>query len=126
MRKLSVLSACAVLLLPLLVAALAQEKPPAPRPALDVSEHVLDNGLKVLVVNKPGVPVVNSFVWYKVGSMDEQPGITGIAHFLEHMMFKGSREYKVGDVDRVTVRNGGSNNAFTSYDYTAYYIDLPK
>lgn len=105
----------------------AQPKTEAPKPAgLDVSEHVLENGLKVLVVNKPGVPVVSSFVWYKVGSMDERPGVSGIAHFLEHMMFKGSREYKVGDVDRVTVRNGGSNNAFTSYDYTAYFIDLPK
>lgn len=114
-------------LVALIVAASAQPKAePAKTAGLDVSEHTLDNGLKVLVVNKPGVPVVSSFVWYKVGSMDEPAGVTGVAHFLEHMMFKGSREYKVGDVDRVTVRNGGSNNAFTSYDYTAYFIDLPK
>lgn len=93
---------------------------------LDAREFTLDNGLKVIVVNRPGVPVVSSYVWYKVGSMDETPGITGMAHFLEHMMFKGSRNYEVGEVDRVTVRNGGSNNAFTSYDFTAYYIDLPK
>ena len=98
----------------------------APKDGLDVAEFTLDNGLKVLVVNRPGVPVVSSYVWYKVGSMDERRGITGMAHFLEHMMFKGSKDYKVGQVDDVTVRNGGSNNAFTSNDFTGYYIDLPK
>ncbi len=102
----------------------AQDAPPQRGP--DVAEFTLDNGLKVLVVNRPGVPVVSSYVWYKVGSMDEHRGITGMAHFLEHMMFKGSERYEVGEVDRVTVRNGGSNNAFTSYDFTAYFIDLPK
>ncbi|MBK8205851.1 MAG: insulinase family protein [Planctomycetes bacterium] len=104
--------------------AVAQDKPRAK--GLDVQEFTLDNGLKVVVVNRPGVPVVSTFVWYKVGSMDEVGGATGMAHFLEHMMFKGSRNYKVGEVDNVCVRNGGSNNAFTSYDYTGYYIDLPK
>ncbi|MDC1142996.1 pitrilysin family protein [Planctomycetota bacterium] len=93
---------------------------------LNVEEYVLDNGLKLLVIPKPTVPVVSTYVWYKVGSIDETPGNTGMAHFLEHMMFKGSKNYKVGDVDRVTVRNGGSNNAFTSFDYTGYYINLPK
>lgn len=104
---------------------IAQEAP-KPAPKLDVQEFELDNGLKVLIAHRPGVPVVSSFVWYQVGSMDETRGNTGMAHFLEHMMFKGSKGYKVGDVDKVTVRNGGSNNAFTSNDFTAYYIDLPK
>lgn len=118
---------CVAAVLSALAVVTAQPRPESAKPAgLDVSEHVLENGLKVLVVNKPGVAVVSSFVWYKVGSMDEPAGVTGVAHFLEHMMFKGSKEYKVGEVDRVTVRNGGSNNAFTSYDYTAYFIDLPK
>ncbi|MBZ0136597.1 MAG: insulinase family protein [Planctomycetes bacterium] len=103
----------------------SQEAPPKAR-ALDVHEHVLENGLKLVVVNRPGVPLVSTFIWYKVGSMDEVPGQTGMAHFLEHMMFKGSRNYKVGEVDKVTVRNGGSNNAFTSNDYTGYFFDLPK
>ncbi|MCA8917714.1 MAG: insulinase family protein [Planctomycetes bacterium] len=104
-----------------------QEVPPKPeQPALEVHEHVLGNGLRLLVVPRPGVPLVSTYVWYKVGSMDEKPGQTGMAHFLEHMMFKGSRNYKVGDVDKVTQRNGGSNNAFTSNDYTAYYFELPK
>ncbi|MCC6464209.1 MAG: insulinase family protein [Planctomycetes bacterium] len=106
--------------------AVAQEAPKTPAKGLDVAEYTLDNGLKLLVVNRPGVPIVSSYVWYKVGSMDEDAGRTGMAHFLEHMMFKGSREYRVGDVDGVCQRNGGSNNAFTSNDYTAYYINLPK
>lgn len=114
---------CLTLLLALLAFVPASAQPST---GLDAREFTLDNGLKVVVVNRPGVPVVSSYVWYKVGSMDETPGITGMAHFLEHMMFKGSRNYAVGEVDQVTVRNGGSNNAFTSYDFTAYYIDLPK
>ena len=104
-----------------------QEAPAKPaEPKLEVHEHVLDNGLRLLVVPRPGVPLVSTYIWYKVGSMDEQSGKTGMAHFLEHMMFKGSRNYKVGEVDKVTQRNGGSNNAFTSNDYTAYYFELPK
>ena len=114
----------------LLAAALAplgaQEKPAAEVQGLDVAEFTLDNGLRVLVVNRPGVPVVSSFVWYAVGAADEEPQKTGMAHFLEHMMFKGSSRYKKGDIDAITARNGGSNNAFTSNDYTAYFIDLPK
>jgi len=106
--------------------AVSQEAPAPAKPGLDVSEHVLDNGLRLLVVNRPGVPLVSSYVWYQVGAIDETPGNTGMAHFLEHMMFKGSKNYKVGEVDAVTVRNGGSNNAFTSNDYTAYYFELPK
>lgn len=93
---------------------------------LDAQEFVLENGLRVIVVNRPGVPVVSSFVWYAVGACDEEPQKTGMAHFLEHMMFKGSSRYGKGDIDAITSRNGGSNNAFTSNDYTAYYIDLPK
>lgn len=109
-------------------AIVAQDAAKTPKPAqkLDVQEFQLENGLKVLVAHRPGVPVVSSYVWYQVGSMDEVRGNTGMAHFLEHMMFKGSKHYKVGEVDQVTVRNGGSNNAFTSNDFTAYYIDLPK
>lgn len=95
-------------------------------PELTVHEHVLDNGLRVLIAPRRGVPLVSTYVWYEVGSMDEEPGRTGMAHFLEHMMFKGSRNYEVGQVDEVTVRNGGSNNAFTSNDFTAYYINLPR
>ncbi len=104
----------------------AQEAGSSSEIKLDAKEIVLENGLRVIVVNRPGVPVVTTFVWYAAGSCDEEPQQTGMAHFLEHMMFKGSSQYKKGDIDAITARNGGSNNAFTSNDYTAYYIDLPK
>lgn len=116
--------------IPLLLLALtvvqAQDNAKPTATGLNVAEFTLDNGLTLLVCERKGVPVVSTYVWYNVGSKDEQPGVTGVAHFLEHMMFKGSRNYKVGDVDKITVRNGGSNNAFTSFDYTAYFIDLPR
>ena len=66
--------------------------------------------------------MVSSMVWYRVGSRFEKPGITGISHFLEHMMFKGTSRYQKGEIDHITACQGGSNNAFTSHDYTAYYF----
>ena len=66
--------------------------------------------------------MVSSMLWYRVGSRFEKPGITGISHFLEHMMFKGTSRYQKGEIDYITARQGGSNNAFTSHDYTAYYF----
>lgn len=125
MPRLTSLALLALVLLGLCQSSVVSQDKPAPK-GLDVAEFTLDNGLRCLVVNRPGVPVVSSFVWYHVGSMDERPGETGMAHYLEHMMFKGSRNYAVGDVDKVCAQNGGSNNAFTSNDYTAYFIDLPK
>ncbi|MCC6575496.1 MAG: insulinase family protein [Planctomycetes bacterium] len=101
---------------------LAQEAPKG----LDVSEYNLENGLKLIVVNRPGVPIVSSYVYYNVGSADEVPTKSGMAHFLEHMMFKGSRNYKKGEIDQICARNGGSNNAATSNDFTRYFINLPK
>ncbi|MHC4839534.1 MAG: M16 family metallopeptidase, partial [Planctomycetota bacterium] len=106
--------------------AVEESEKPAKKLGIKVEEYELNNGLKLLVIPKPTVPVVSTYVWYKVGSIDETPGNSGMAHFLEHMMFKGSKNYNVGEVDRVTVRNGGSNNAFTGNDYTGYYINLPK
>ena len=81
----------------------------------------LKNGMEVIVVNNPRVPVVTHMVWYKVGSADEGPGETGIAHFLEHLMFKGTKTRKSGEFSKIVARNGGRENAFTSYDYTAYF-----
>ena len=69
-------------------------------------------------------PVVSTIIWYRVGSRDEELGQTGKSHFLEHMLFKGTDRYKKGEIDLVTVRNGGSNNAFTWLDFTAYYFKL--
>ena len=77
--------------------------------------------MKVVVVENHRVPVVNHMVWYKVGSADEGPGETGIAHFLEHLMFKGTKDRAPGEFSAIIARNGGQENAFTSNDYTAYF-----
>ncbi len=87
----------------------------------NVSTAVLDNGLKIIIKTDRRAPVFISQLWYKVGASDESQPITGISHMLEHMMFKGSRDYKSGEFSRIIARNGGDENAFTSKDYTAYY-----
>jgi zinc protease len=89
--------------------------------AESVHEYRLDNGLKLYVKEDHRVPVVVSEVWYKVGSSYEPTGITGISHVLEHMMFKGTKKYGPGMFSKIIAENGGEENAFTSYDYTAYY-----
>ncbi len=81
----------------------------------------LANGMRVVVVPNHRIPVVTHMVWYKVGSADEPPGKSGIAHFLEHLMFKGTKKLAPGEFSRIVARNGGRENAFTSHDYTAYY-----
>ena len=89
--------------------------------ATKVSEHVLGNGLKVLVKEDHRSPVAVSQVWYKVGSSYEPGGITGISHMLEHMMFKGTDKHAAGEFSRIIAENGGEENAFTGTDYTAYF-----
>ena len=86
------------------------------------SRHLLENGLTVLTREDHANPIVATMMFYRVGSRFEQPGATGISHFLEHMMFKGTKSYGKGEIDQITARNGGGNNAFTSQDYTAYYF----
>jgi zinc protease len=81
----------------------------------------LPNGMEVVVIENHRVPVVTHMVWYRVGAADEGPGETGIAHFLEHLMFKGTKTLKPGQFSETVARNGGQENAFTSSDYTAYY-----
>ena len=93
---------------------------------IDIHRRVLPNGLTVLVHERRIAPVVTTMIWYRVGSRDELPGETGIAHFLEHLMFKGTARYRKGEIDRITYRNGGSNNAFTYYDYTGYLFSFPR
>ncbi|MDE0056911.1 MAG: pitrilysin family protein [Defluviicoccus sp.] len=80
----------------------------------------LDNGLRVVVVENPRAPIVVHAVWYRVGAADEPPGKSGLAHFLEHLMFKGTPSVPSGEFSRIVAANGGSDNAFTSQDYTAY------
>ena len=91
-----------------------------------VSELILPNGLKVIVKEDHRSPVVASMVWYKVGGSYEPEGLTGIAHLFEHMMFKGTEKYKANEFSRIIAENGGSDNAFTGKDYTAYFQQLEK
>ena len=88
-------------------------------------EYTLDNGLKVLLMDWKLAPIASCFVWYRVGARNERPGITGISHWCEHMLFKGGKRYGKGDIFGVTARLGGSNNGFTSEDFTAYYETVP-
>jgi len=81
----------------------------------------LDNGMQVVVVPDHRAPVVVHMVWYKVGAADEPPGKSGIAHFLEHLMFKGTDKLAPGEFSKTVAANGGRDNAFTSQDYTAYF-----
>ncbi len=92
----------------------------------NVSEYQLDNGLKLIVKEDHRAPVVVSQVWYKVGSSYEQNGTTGISHQLEHMMFKGTKHLKPNEFSQIIAANGGSENAFTGRDYTAYFQTLEK
>ncbi|MBL8643681.1 MAG: insulinase family protein, partial [Rhodospirillaceae bacterium] len=84
----------------------------------------LSNGMQVVVIPNHRVPVVSHMVWYRTGAADEPPGKSGIAHFLEHLMFKGTPKYPAGLIDDMVARNGGDQNAFTSYDFTAYYQNI--
>lgn len=92
-----------------------------PAMAEQVSSFQLDNGMDVVVIEDHRAPVVVHMVWYRVGSADEPPGKSGIAHFLEHLMFKGSENYPDGVFSDLVEANGGSDNAFTSFDYTGYF-----
>ncbi len=100
------------------------EAPAAPLDESSVVEVRLENGLTALLVQLPAAPVVSVQAWYRVGSREEEKGKTGLAHFLEHLMFKGTAELRRGDIDLVTLRNGGNNNADTTTDRTRYYFNF--
>jgi zinc protease len=87
----------------------------------DVSSFTLDNGLDVVVIPDHRVPVVTHMVWYRNGSADDPIGQSGIAHFLEHLMFKGTEKHPAGEFSKIVSGLGGQENAFTSFDYTAYF-----
>ncbi|HYA20406.1 MAG TPA: pitrilysin family protein [Burkholderiales bacterium] len=91
-----------------------------------VSEHTLGNGLRVIVKEDHRAPVVVSMVWYKVGSLDEENGTTGISHVLEHMMFKGTKKVPEGEFSKIIAQAGGRDNAFTTQDFTAFFQLLQK
>ena len=89
-------------------------------------KFTLANGLQVVVVTNRRAPVVSHMLWYKVGAADEPRGKSGIAHFLEHLMFKGTKSVLPGEFSRIVMRNGGRDNAFTGQDYTAYFQEVAR
>jgi len=93
----------------------------APALADDVTTFTLDNGMEVVVIEDHRAQAVVHMVWYKAGSADEPLGSSGVAHFLEHLMFKATDTMASGQLSAVVAANGGDDNAFTSYDYTAYF-----
>ncbi|TMQ17271.1 MAG: insulinase family protein, partial [Candidatus Rokuibacteriota bacterium] len=116
------------LLLVLLLVAVAAAWPapaaePVPAPARVVAA-TLDNGLRVLLLEDHRSPIVSLQLWYRVGSRNEARGATGIAHFLEHLMFRGTPSHGPGEYAKIVERNGGQDNAFTSQDVTSYYVDI--
>jgi zinc protease len=91
-----------------------------------VQEHQLANGLTVLTREARLAPIISFWVWYRVGSRNEIPGITGISHWSEHMVFKGTPRFPKGETDRLVALHGGTRNGFTWLDYTAYYETMPS
>jgi len=86
-----------------------------------VTHFELDNGMEVVVVEDHRAPVVVHMVWYRAGAADEKPGVSGVAHFLEHLLFKGTDTMAPGELSKTVAQNGGTDNAFTGHDYTAYF-----
>ena len=115
----AVIAACAALFVLLAAPAVARE---LPRP----ETFTLRNGLQVVVITDRRAPVVTHMLWYRVGAADEPRGHSGIAHFFEHLMFKGTRDIAPGEFSRTIARNGGEDNAFTSWDFTAYYERIAR
>jgi zinc protease len=102
--------------------ALAQNSLTSDPPA----SFTLDNGLQVVVIQDHRTPVVTQMIWYKVGSADETPGKSGLAHFLEHLMFKGTAKHPEGEFSQTVLKVGGNENAFTSVDYTGFFQRVPR
>src|SRR3984893_4035827 len=93
---------------------------------LEVAPFTLGNGLEVVVIPDHRAPVVTHMVWYRVGSADETAGKSGLAHFLEHLMFKGTKKNPLGRYSQTVATLGGQENAFTTDDYTTYYQRIPR
>lgn len=112
-------------LVPIAIALLAAAAP-ARALDIDVTTFTLKNGMQVVVIPDHRAPVVTHMVWYKVGAADEPQGKAGVAHLLEHLMFKGTPKHPDGAFSRIVRANGGDENAFTTQDYTAYYQRVMK
>ena len=94
---------------------------PAAAGLFNPQAFTLENGMEVVVISDHRAPLVTHMVWYKAGAADEPPGKSGIAHFLEHLMFKGTSEVPAGEFSTIVARHGGRENAFTAHDYTGYF-----
>src|SRR5271154_7394856 len=113
--------------LPTLILALATLAHVAPAQAAPtITDFKLDNGLEVVVIPDHRAPVVTHMIWYKVGAADETPGKSGLAHFLEHLMFKGTARHPDNSFSEEVAAIGGQENAFTSSDYTGFYHRVPR
>jgi zinc protease len=106
--------------------AYSAEKPIPAAPASPVTETVLPNGLKLIVVEDHACPVVSCLTWYKVGSRNESPGATGLTHLVEHMMFRHAGSFQKGEIGTSVVRCGGRFNGYTSDDFTSFFETLPQ
>jgi zinc protease len=109
-----------------LAGALASSSLAAEQRGPEIADFTLANGLELVVIPDHRAPVVTHMIWYKVGAADETPGKSGLAHFLEHLMFKGTAKNPTGKFSQVVARIGGQENAFTSQDYTGYYQRVPS
>ncbi len=120
------------LIRPLAVAAILAALMPPPQVLAQTvtsdppATFTLGNGLSVVVIPDHRTPVVTQMIWYKVGSADETPGKSGLAHFLEHLMFKGTSKHPPGEFSQTVLKVGGNENAFTSADYTGYFQRVPR
>src|SRR5437773_802323 len=95
-------------------------------PALPFQRHTLPNGLTVLTREMHTAPVVSFWIWYRVGARNEHLGITGVSHWVEHMLFKGTPTFPAGSIHTIVAENGGTLNGFTSDDFTTYFETLPS
>src|ERR1039457_1871211 len=121
LKRINSAAAIAVLAAALATPSLAAEPAGAP-----VADFTLANGLELVVIPDHRAPVVTHMIWYKVGAADETPGKSGLAHFLEHLMFKGTAKHPTGQFSTAVARIGGQENAFTSSDYTGYFQRVPS
>ena len=133
-RRLLLASLFSILATGFVSRALAQNQDQAAKPAGDlgaqikfqVEKYKLPNGLTVVLHEDHSVPLISYQTWFRVGSKNEEPGHTGLAHLFEHMMFRGAKRYSGEQLDTLLQANGATNNAFTTDDYTGYYENLPS
>lgn len=118
-RPIALVAAALVFVLAMAVGARALD--PADHSGPEIADFTLDNGLEIVVIPDRRAPVVTHMIWYRVGSADEQDGHSGIAHFFEHLMFKSTKNHPAGTFSAAIAAIGGQENAFTSFDYTAYF-----